>query len=73
MSRIVLGISDIVELSAKFSRPLRGLALQNRIQNRRVLGRFRGKFNRPTVRASITHVLKIHFNIIPPPTPMTSK
>jgi hypothetical protein len=73
MSMIVLGIPDIAELSAKFPRLLRGLASQNHIHNRRALGRFRRKFNRPTVRAFIPHVLKIHFNIIPSSTPMTSK
>jgi hypothetical protein len=71
MSRIVLGISDIAELSAKFPRLLWSLALQSRIHNLRAMARFLKKFNRPTVRAFLPHILKIYFNIIPPSTPMT--
>jgi hypothetical protein len=71
MSRIVLGISNTAELTGKFPRLLSGRTLQIRIHNRRALGRFRWKFTRPTIRAFIPHVLKIHFNIISPSTPMT--
>lgn len=70
MSRIVLGISNIAELTGKFPRLLSGLALQIRIYTRRALGRFRWRFTTPSVRAFIPHVLNVHFNIIPPSTPM---